>query len=144
MSTTTIIANRVRATSRRDAADLTTILVIEDDPGFAGLLTEVFSREPDLWLVGIAASVSAGLDWVRRRPPSVVLTDYHLGDGTGDRAVGLIREVAPSTAIVIMSCDSSGEARAAAVRVGADAFLDKAALPIRRFPEALRAVARRV
>lgn len=120
-------------------AAVTTLLVIEDDPGFAGLLTEIFCREPDLYLIGVAPTIAVGLAWLRRRTPGVVLTDYQLGDGTGAQVVPVVRRLAPGTLVVIMSCDASGEARAAAEGAGADGFLDKA-VPPRCFSEVIRSL----
>lgn len=116
-----------------------TLLVIEDDPAFADLLCEVFSFHLDLSLIGTASTISSGLRASRRLLPHAVLLDYHLSDGTGDCAASLIRQIAPAIRIIMMSADVTGVARAAAHRVGADAYIDKCG-SVSRFPELVRRV----
>jgi len=116
-----------------------TVLVIEDDPSFACLLCDLLGTEEDLQVVGVVSTVAAGVSWARRLRPRAVLTDYHLGDGTGEQAATLIKQLSPSTPIIMMSSDVSGVARSAAERFGADAYLDKAE-SIGRLAELIRVV----
>lgn len=56
------------------------ILITADDLLVQQYLTEVLGREPDLQMLGMAASGRACLEGVPRLQPEVLLLDLHLPD----------------------------------------------------------------
>jgi DNA-binding NarL/FixJ family response regulator len=101
------------------------VMVIDDHVRFARLLTDALNREPDVYCVGHAGSMAAGVEMCLTLKPEVVVMDYHLGDGDGLTASGQILAREPKTRIIILTGDPSLHLMERAADLGVCAFLPK-------------------
>jgi DNA-binding NarL/FixJ family response regulator len=100
------------------------VVLVEDEPTVRGVIEILLSTEPDLALVGSAASAEEGIELVRRLLPDVVLLDNQLeGAMTGVQAAPALRAVAPS--VVVLLCTALDLAAVAAAEPAIDGYLRK-------------------
>lgn len=100
----------------------------------------LLSRQPDIVVVGYAASVADVVAADRDAEPDVAVVDFHLPDGTGVEAASAIRRMHPNVRVVFISWDESEAAWRAAIEAGAAAFVNKTSAPIELI-DAVRRVA---
>jgi DNA-binding NarL/FixJ family response regulator len=82
----------------------TRIIVVEDEPLFRQLLRVQLSANPDIEVVGEAATGEQAVELAEALEPEVVLMDIELGSGiTGIQAGHMIKSRRPSTGIVLLS-----------------------------------------
>ena len=102
-------------------APLPVILIVEDDPDVAAIISEVIDGARYRSI--IAPTVADAAHRAREHTPSLVLLDWILPDGTGADVVRVIRARHPSVPIVVMS--AMLEAPNSAKAVGANERLAK-------------------
>lgn len=115
------------------------VLIVDDHRVFADALQSRLSVEPDLAVVGTAATVESAITAVDLRHPDVTIVDLELG---GDDGIGLIERLRardPGTHVVVVTAQDDWQAAVEAVRAGASAFVAKGA-PMEELVEALRGV----
>ena len=101
------------------------ILVVDDDPDFAGLLGDALQDRYDVVTAGTALDAAAQL---AEFEPDLVLLDVRLPDVSGLEVCRHFRERRPGArrpAILVMSAYGRELSRADLRRSGADAFLPK-------------------
>jgi putative two-component system response regulator len=113
------------ATQAAKHTDAQTILVVDDDPGVAALLTRLLVREGHR--VVVAHDGPSGLELVASVKPDVVLLDIVLPGCDGlEVCRQLKREPATRlTPVILVTALSSREERIAGLEAGADEFLTK-------------------
>ena len=78
------------------------VLLVEDEPGARDGLAVLLDIEPDLSLVGTAASAEEALMLVHDLAPDVVLLDNKLaGSLTGVQAAPAFKELAPRAVVLL-------------------------------------------
>lgn len=113
------------------APDVTRIVLCEDSRTFAEGLTRFLEQDPDLRVVGRAASGAAALAMVATLDPDLVLMDLELEDGDGTLAVRRIMERHPRPIVVLSAHTPRGSRRAAgALAAGALDAVSKADVSI--------------
>jgi two-component system response regulator DevR len=116
------------------------VFVVDDhDPVRRGI-GELIETAGDMVVVGEAGSAADALEQIRATRPRVALLDARLPDGSG---IDVCREVTssmPETRCLILTCFDDEDARDAAARAGASAFLVKEICGINLL-EAIREVA---
>jgi DNA-binding NarL/FixJ family response regulator len=101
------------------------ILIVEDHQVVADGLSALLNDQPDMTVVGKAASVVESIACAQELKPDIALVDFRLTDGTGaDAGVG-IRQVRPETKLIFLTREDSDAARFAAIEAGASAFIHK-------------------
>ena len=116
------------------------VLIVEDHQVVADGLAALLNDQPDMAVVGSAASVADSIVRTQELKPDVVLVDFRLTDGTGaDAGVG-IRQVRPDTKLIFLTREDSDSARFAAIEAGASAFIHKSRAAA-EVVEAIRTVA---
>ena len=63
-----------------------TILLVEDEEAHAELIRRVFKEKNPSWQIEHAASIKDAIKWLEvniKKSPFLVISDYHLPDGTG-------------------------------------------------------------
>ena len=100
----------------------------------------VLQAEPDLEVVGEAASGRTALTMVAQARPDVVLMDVRMPDGDGIEATRRIAEDHPNTRVLILTTFDLDEYAFAGLRAGASGFLLKDTRPAELL-SAIRAVA---
>ena len=101
------------------------VLIVEDHQVVADGLAALLNDQPDMSVVGYAASVSDSIARAGDLKPDVVLLDFRLTDGTGADAGMGIRQVRPETKLIFLTREDSDAARFAAIEAGASAFIHK-------------------
>lgn len=118
----------VGATSRKEeAADVREIVVAIADP-FPLLREGLVARletEPDLRVVGIAASEGEVESVVDSLNPAVLVLDEEMGDENGVEIIRLLAAKLRHPAIVVLGRQESSDCAVAAIRGGASAYVSK-------------------
>src|SRR5438067_3167423 len=101
-------------------------VIIADDHELARLgLRTMLSPEPDLEVVGEAATGREAIDLTRKLEPDLVLMDIRMPDLDGLAATRAIKEVLPRTSILIVTLSEDPDYLMEALRVGAAGFVLK-------------------
>jgi two-component system nitrate/nitrite response regulator NarL len=85
------------------------------------------SLEPDLSVVGEASDGVEALAKAQTLEPDVVVMDVKMPGMDGFSATERLRELVPSTAVILTSMHEDAETRMRSVRAGAIAFVAKSA-----------------
>lgn len=101
------------------------VLIVEDHQVVAEGLSALLNDQPDMTVVGSAASVADSVTSVLELNPDVVVLDFRLPDGTGADAGVEIRQVRPDIRLIFLTREDSDAARFAALEAGASAFIHK-------------------
>ncbi|GAB3205095.1 response regulator [Marinactinospora thermotolerans] len=115
------------------------ILVVDDHALFRRGLVSVLAAEPDIDVVGEAGD---GADAMRRAAdllPDVVLMDIRMPHGGGITACAGIKDVAPTSRIVMLTSSDEEADLFGALRAGAVGYLLKS-VSVAELPTAVRAV----
>ena len=105
---------------------ISSVLLIEDNPGDARLVTEILSeRYGDACAVHTASTLACGLKALRDTRVDVLLLDLALPDSRGMETFVEVRAAAPRMPIVILSGDDNDALAIEALRAGAQDYLPK-------------------
>lgn len=116
------------------------VLIVDDHQLLVDALSDNLVDEPDLEVVGTAATLSEALPLVAGETPDVVLLDHRLEDSDSAEATRRILETHPACAVLLMSAAEPATMLAAAMEAGIAGFVHKSrGLPT--VTEALRTVA---
>jgi two-component system NarL family response regulator len=121
------------------APDQILVFLVDDHQMWRQLLRLQLEMEPDLSVVGEAATGGEAVDAVAELAPDLILLDLDLGGRSGLTFVSGLHEAAPSARILVLSGTDKVEDMVEAFRAGAIGFLSKQH-PVEDFPDALRAV----
>jgi len=88
-------------------------------------LSALLNDQPDMTVVGSAASVADSVARAEHLKPDVAVVDFRLTDGTGADAGLGIRQVRPDTKLIFLTREDTDAARFAAIEAGASAFIHK-------------------
>jgi DNA-binding NarL/FixJ family response regulator len=102
------------------------VLIVDDERLFAELMRVALSSAPDIEVIGVVHDVAAAVASAPALHPAVVLSDYHLPDGTGADIARALRHSAPSVSVLILTGDPSNAVLADVARSGAVGHLTKA------------------
>ena len=100
------------------------MLLVDDHQLLTDSLARLLTAEPDIEVVGIAASVAEARRLVRDRL-DVVLMDYRLPDGTGADATRVIKARWPAARVVMLTAVQDDETVLDSIQAGADGYLTK-------------------
>lgn len=100
------------------------LAIVEDEPDVRMLVRLTLSRDPRLEILGEVTSAEEAIELAQRSRPGVVVLDHSLdGALTGLQAAPLIKQVSPTSRIVLFTAyDMAAEARD---EPAVDAFLRK-------------------
>lgn len=101
------------------------VLIVEDHLMVAAGLTAMLEDEPDLEVVGQAATVAAAVDAVTELRPDVVMLDFRLPDGQGADAISAVLGADPEVKVLTVTAHSEAEALGPAVTAGVMGFVRK-------------------
>jgi len=103
------------------------LMIADDDPVVQSLLDLSLSREFEV--VGVASDGKEAVELAEVSQPDAALVDVEMPGGGGLRAVRGIHELAPGTAIVVLSVDESDGLVRELMQAGASAYLRKGVGP---------------
>ena len=99
------------------------VLIIDDEESVAWALRKVCERQG--FTAAVAATAEDGLARVRRSPPDAIFLDVRLPGMDGLTALGRIRDIAPETAVVVITAHGNLSTAVKAVEGGAFDYLAK-------------------
>jgi DNA-binding NarL/FixJ family response regulator len=102
------------------------IVIVEDDEEVRSLIELMIEHDERFAVVGIAADGHAGVSLASELRPDAVILDLELPGVAGLDAVGLIGMRSPESRIVVFSAFPDPITLIDVLRLGADAYLDKA------------------
>lgn len=98
-------------------------LIVDDDALLRVLLQHIITAACPYAPIYSAASVAEAIKDLDTVAPTIVLTDYHLLDGTGLDVLHAVRTATPTVPVVVISSDVS--IANTILKAGANAFLSK-------------------
>ena len=101
------------------------ILIVDDHTMLRSGLRQALSQQPDVTVVGEAATASAALKLAKELQPDIVLMDVHLPGTNGIEASKQILELRPGTKVIIFSSDASKPLVDEALEIGVCGYLPK-------------------
>lgn len=107
------------------------VVVVDDQPVIRAAVANLIAHEPDLEVVGEAATGSDAVRVVRRERPDVVVMDIRMPDGDGIEATRAIcaDPGLPDTRVLILTTFEDEAYVVEALRAGAGGFIGKGADP---------------
>lgn len=107
---------------------LTTLLLVDDNPTFLRILSDFLGEEEGILLVGMAGSGEEALEKAKELRPQVILLDLFMPGLGGLSAIPRLRSMMPDVAIIVLTVLDAKAYREAALAAGADDFVAKANL----------------
>jgi DNA-binding NarL/FixJ family response regulator len=95
------------------------ILLVDDHPVVRHGLCAAIDRQPDMAVVGVAATLREALSLCRANPPDVLLLDLRLPDASAEQAVAQLHAAHPAARILLLGTDEAGEDLCRALETGA-------------------------
>jgi DNA-binding NarL/FixJ family response regulator len=108
---------------------VTRVLIADDDALMRAGLVELLTADPEIQIVGQAATGRQAAEQARRLTPDVVLMDVRMPDLDGIGATGELTRTAPGVRILILTTFEQDDYVFGALRAGASGFLLKRARP---------------
>src|SRR5579884_198801 len=110
--------------------DLTTVLVIDDQPLFRqGVRCTLEQHAGEFEVVGEAADGEEGLQIAAAREPSVIILNAEVEGLNGLEAIRTIKHQVPGAAVIVMTTREDEEKLFYAIKYGASAYLLKSVEP---------------
>jgi DNA-binding NarL/FixJ family response regulator len=103
----------------------TNVVLCDDHRILTQGLTAILDAEPDIHVVGVAATVAELVDAVNRHRPDVVMVDYQLPDGDGVTATRTLKQSHPKLEVVMLTAYGDEKILVAAVEAGCSGFVTK-------------------
>jgi DNA-binding NarL/FixJ family response regulator len=117
------------------------LLIADDHPVVRDGLRAMLSTQPDMELVGEAATGTEAVERARALGPDVVLMDLQMPDLDGPAAIAALREQAPEVRVLVLTTYGTDADITRAVEAGATGYLLKDA-PREQLFGAIRAAAK--
>lgn len=122
-------------------SDVIRVLIADDHPVVREGIRAVLQTQPDLEVIGEAASGAEAIELARRMRPDVTLMDLQMPDPDGPAAIAAIRDDDPDAKVLVLTTyDTDGDI-SRAVDAGATGYLLKDS-PREQLFDAIRATAR--
>jgi DNA-binding NarL/FixJ family response regulator len=104
------------------------VLIVDDHPLFRQGIGAIIEEEPDMMVVGEAATGREALELFRQHLPDVTLMDLQMPDVTGLEAMSAIRAEFPDARIVVLTTYAGDAQVTRALQAGAYGYLLKSTL----------------
>lgn len=111
------------------------ILVVEDDYNHAELFRRSFEIAPEEYRLEIVDTLGDAKLSIERHSPDIVLTDYHLPDGSGSEMVVM---AAGSWPVIMMTAQGSEKVAVEAMKLGAQDYIAKSSEAFKDMPRTVK------
>lgn len=101
------------------------ILLVDDHVLFREGIASILNGQPDLNVIGAAASVKEAISLAIKLKPELILMDFSLPDGTGVDATQAILKDLPDCTIVFLTMHEDDDRLFEAIRFGARGYMLK-------------------
>jgi DNA-binding NarL/FixJ family response regulator len=101
------------------------VLIVDDSPAWLDLVRSQLELDPNVRVVGTAATGFAAVRKVEELRPDLILLDVGLPGMDGIETAREIRSVSPRAAILFVSCESDPDVVQAALRAGGNGYIHK-------------------
>jgi DNA-binding NarL/FixJ family response regulator len=108
---------------------VTRVLIADDDALMRAGLVELLTADPELEIIGQAATGRQAIEQTRRLAPDVVLMDVRMPDLDGIAATRALARATPGVRVLILTTFEQDDYIFGALRAGASGFLLKRARP---------------
>ncbi len=115
------------------------VLLVDDHAVVRMGIGALLRSEPDMTVVGEAASCAEACERARQLQPDVVVFDLSMDDCSGAKGVACLLDACPELAVVVYSALDSDHLVQETIALGARGFVPKGVSPL-RLVDALRAV----
>src|SRR5450756_558965 len=85
------------------------VLIVEDSPVAQEFLTYVFTSDPDIQVVGVAANGLEAIEAAVQLQPDIITMDIHMPIMDGFEATRRIMEIAPKPIVIVSGSSGSTE-----------------------------------
>lgn len=109
----------------QETADVTTLVVVDDEQLVRDAYTKFFDREPGHDLLASAATGAEGIRLVRELRPDVVLMDLNMPGMSGMQATAAIMEFDPSACVVALTSFADRDNVVGMLQAGAAGYMLK-------------------
>jgi DNA-binding NarL/FixJ family response regulator len=106
---------------------MTTVLIVDDHPIFRDGLAGLLATLPEIEVVGTAGTAGEAVTAIRHNPPDVVLMDINLPGTSGVEATRQAAQIAPGTAVLVVTMVDDDDTVFAALAAGARGYVLKGA-----------------
>ena len=106
------------------------ILICDDHRVVRAGLRQILQDEPDLEIVGEAATADEAVELARSSRPDVAIMDLSFGDGSGISATEAVGRASPDTRVLILTMHEDPAYARDALRAGALGFVVKRAADV--------------
>lgn len=101
------------------------LALVDDHPIFLSGLQQLFRKQKDFKVVGVAENMEGLKQLCQREQPAVVLMDFEFPGGDGITATSFLRKEVPGTKIVMLTGYDNPDLIFRAIKVGAVGYLLK-------------------
>jgi DNA-binding NarL/FixJ family response regulator len=112
---------------RAHGAGITRVLIVDDHPVFRDGLAGLLATLPEVEVAGTAGTAEEALAVLSETMPDVVLMDINLPGASGVEATRRASQIAPATAVLVVSMVDDDDSVFAALAAGARGYVLKGA-----------------
>ena len=105
------------------------VVIVDDSATMRKLARKIFETSQFSFDIREAASAEEAIQLIIKRPPQIVLTDFHMPNIDGIELAGAIRNASENIAVYLMSTSSTNYVERSAAFVGVTGFLSKPFYP---------------
>ncbi|ELZ23400.1 response regulator receiver modulated GAF sensor protein [Haloterrigena salina JCM 13891] len=102
-----------------------TVLIVDNEPGFADLAGEMLERERDAIVAEAATDATAALEILEQREIDCIVSDYEMPRMTGLELLERVREDDPDLPFILFTGRGSEEIASEAIAAGVTQYLQK-------------------
>jgi DNA-binding NarL/FixJ family response regulator len=106
---------------------MTRVLIVDDHPVFRDGLAGLLATLPGVEVTGTAGTAEQALAAIKQAAPDVVLMDINLPDASGVEATRRAAQIAPATAVLVVTMVDDDDTVFAALAAGARGYVLKGA-----------------
>jgi two-component system, NarL family, response regulator DevR len=102
-----------------------TVFLLDDSESFRRGVRTLLAGEPDIDVIGEAATAGSALERLQELSPDVAVLDVRLPDGNGVSVCREVRSMQPGTACLMLTSSASDEAVLGSIVAGAAGYVSK-------------------